>query len=242
VKNGEEIVQQTMLWNASLNEAYPMRGKEESHDYRYFPDPDLMPVEVNDEWMTELKSKLPELPTARKGRFIKDFSLPEYDAEILTSTKELADYYESILTGTKNYKAASNWLMGDTLSTLKEMKISIEEFPVEPNSIAELINLIDKGTISGNIAKSIFPEMIETGKSPQTIVKEKNLVQITDTSAIEGIVDSVLENNAAQVQEYLGGKEKVIGFLVGQVMKESKGKANPGAVNQILKKKLEEQR
>lgn len=242
VKNGEEVVQQTMLWNADLNEAYPMRGKEESHDYRYFPDPDLMPVEVNDKWMTELKSKLPELPTARKERFIKDFSLPEYDAEILTNTKELADYYENILTGTKNYKAASNWLMGDTLSILKEMKISIEEFPVEPNLIAELINLIDKGTISGSIAKSIFPEMIETGKSPEAIVKDKNLVQITDTSAIEGIVDSVLENNAAQVQEYLGGKEKVIGFLVGQVMKESKGKANPGAVNQILKKKLEERR
>jgi aspartyl-tRNA(Asn)/glutamyl-tRNA(Gln) amidotransferase subunit B len=242
VENKENVVQQTLLWNADTNEAYPMRGKEESHDYRYFPDPDLMPVVIDINWKDELKNKLPELPTARKERFIRDFNLPEYDAEILTVTKELADYYENILVETKNYKAASNWVMGDTLSTIKEMKISINEFPVKPGNLAKLINLIDEGIISGNIAKNIFPEMIQSGNSPDEIVKEKNLIQITDTSAIEGIVESVLENNTAQVQEYLGGKEKVIGFLVGQVMKESKGKANPGAVNQILKKKLDDKR
>lgn len=242
VEDGNKIIQQTLLWNADKNEAVPMRGKEEAHDYRYFPDPDLMPVVVNAEWQSEIADSLPELPDARKQRYISEFSLPEYDAGILTSTRELANYYENVLSETDDFKSASNWVMGEVLKTVNEEKIDITEFPVSPNNLGKLIGLINKKTISNQIAKDIFPDLMKENKDPEIIVKEKNLVQITDSSAIEGTVKTILDNNPKQVEEYLGGKEKVIGFLVGQVMRESKGKANPAMVNEVMKKLLEERR
>lgn len=242
IEDGKKVIQQTLLWDADLGEAFPMRSKEEAHDYRYFPDPDLMPVIVSDEWKKEIKNKMPELPDARRDRFIKTYNLPKYDAEILTSSRELADYYEKVLTVTRDFKSASNWVMTDVLKIINEQKISATEFPVPADNLGKLINLISENVISGKIAKEVFPEMLETGKDPETIVKEKNLVQITDTSAIEGIIDNIINSNMKQVEEYLSGKDKVLGFFVGQIMKETKGKANPGIVNELLKKKLESKR
>ena len=239
VEEGGSITQQTLLWNADLEEVAPMRSKEEAHDYRYFPEPDLMPVVVDENWKNEIAKNLPELPEARRQRFITDFKLPEYDAEILTSERALADYYEKVISVTDDYKSASNWVMTEVLKIMKEEKTEIKDFKVSPENLGKLVNLINDKTISGKIAKDVFPEMLKEDKDPAIIVKEKNLVQITDTSAIEGIVDTVIENNPKQVEQYLSGKETVIGFFVGQVMRESKGKANPQMVNELLKKKLD---
>ncbi len=239
LEEGGTVAQETLLWNADLNEASPMRGKEEAHDYRYFPDPDLLPVVVEENWKSEIYSKLPELPDSRKNRFIEEYRLPKYDAEILTSSKQMADYYENVLEETDDYKSASNWVMVDVLGVLNEEKLSIEDFPVSAGNLGKLINLINNKTISSKIAKEVFPEMLKTDKDPNEIVQEKNLVQISDTSVIENVVEEILNNNKKQVDEYLSGKEKVFGFFVGQVMKEMKGKANPQIVNDIIKKKLE---
>lgn len=239
LEDGKEVIQQTLLWDADANIAYPMRTKEEAHDYRYFPEPDLMPVVVTEEWKKEILSKMPELPDAKKERFINQYNLPKYDAEILTSSRELADYYEKILSVTKDYKAASNWVMTEVLKVINEEKISINEFPISAENLGKLIELINKNIISGKIAKEIFSEMLKSNKDPEEIVKEKNLIQITDTTEIESIVDKVLMQNQKQVEEYLSGKEKVWGFFIGQIMRETKGKANPQIVNDILKNKFE---
>ena len=238
LEEGGTIIQETLLWNADLNEAFPMRSKEESHDYRYFPDPDLLPVIVNEKWKNEIAKTMPELPQARKQRFITVYNLPEYDAEILTSAKEIAEYYEKILKQTDDYKSASNWVMGDILKVVNETKIPISEFSISPENIGKLINLINNKTISSKIAKDVFEELLKEDKDPQLIVEEKNLVQITDASELEKTIDKILETNAKQVEEYRGGKEKVFGFFVGQVMRETKGKANPQIVNEVLIKKL----
>ncbi|MGK9477708.1 Asp-tRNA(Asn)/Glu-tRNA(Gln) amidotransferase subunit GatB [Melioribacter sp. OK-6-Me] len=238
LEDGKEIIQQTLLWDADANVAQPMRSKEEAHDYRYFPDPDLMPVVIEDKMLGELKSHMPELPDAKKNRFIEKYALPPYDAEILTSSRELADYYEKILTVTNDFKSASNWVMTEVLKVINEEKIDISRFPVSPENLGKLIELINNKTISGKIAKDVFSEMLKSNKDPETIVKEKNLVQITDFSEIESIVEKVLSENQKQVEEFLAGKEKVLGFLVGQIMRETKGKANPQIVNDILKDKL----
>lgn len=238
VEDGGIITQQTLLWDADLENVFPMRSKEESHDYRYFPEPDLMPVQIDEKWKKQIELSLPELPEDRLKRFISEYKLPKYDAEILTSTKPLADYYERILLITDDYKSASNWVMGDVLKVLKEEKVEISVFPISPENLGKLIKLINDKTISGKIAKDIFPEMLKSNQDPSLIVKKKNLVQITDTSALDGIADKVIENNQAQVQQFLNGKETVIGFFVGQVMKETSGKANPEAVNEILRTKL----
>jgi aspartyl-tRNA(Asn)/glutamyl-tRNA(Gln) amidotransferase subunit B len=242
IEEGKKVIQQTLLWDADLGEAYPMRSKEEAHDYRYFPDPDLMPVIVSEEWKNEIKNRMPELPDTRRERFIKNYNLPRYDAEILTSSRELADYYENVLTFTNDYKTASNWVMTDVLKIVNEQKITFNDFPIPPQNLCKLIKLIGDNVISGKIAKEVFPEMLSSGKDPEVIVKEKNLVQITDASAIKGIIDNILDANPKQVEEYLNGKDKVVGFFVGQIMKESKGKANPGIVNELLKNKLESRR
>lgn len=234
----KEVIQQTLLWDAHKNEAYPMRGKEEAHDYRYFPDPDLLPVVVNEEWKNGLKENLPELPEDRFNRFINEYKLPEYDVEILTSSKQMADYYEAILEETNDKKSASNWLMGEISFTLKDQKLKIEEFPINPGNIGKLIELINNKTISGKIAKDIFPEMLKSNEEPEVIVKEKNLLQITDNSALEIVIEGILDLYPKQVEEFLSGKEKVIGFLVGKVMQDTKGKANPKIVNEILRKKM----
>ena len=242
IEDGGKIIQQTLLWNAELNQIFPMRTKEEAHDYRYFPDPDLMPVIVDEKWRNEILSSLPELPDARREGFVSQYKLPVYDAQILTSSRELADYYEQVLTETDDYKTASNWVMTDVLKTVNEQKISVKDFSVTPQNLGKLVSLISKNTISGKIAKEVFPEMILSEKDPEVIVKEKNLVQISDTSELESAITKILDANPKDVQDYLGGKEKAIGFFVGQIMRETKGKANPQIVNELLKKKLEERR
>ncbi len=242
IEDGGKIVQQTLLWNADLNEVFPMRSKEEAHDYRYFPEPDLMPVIVSDKWRTEILDSLPELPEARRTRLVSDYSLPEYDAEILTSSKNIADYYETAVKTAKDPKAVSNWVMGDVLKVIKEEKVEISEFPVKPEQLGKLVNLISNNTINGKIAKDVFSEMLKSGNDPEQIVKDKNLVQITDSSLIENAVENAISQNPAEVKEYLAGKVKLIGFFVGKIMQETKGKANPQAVNEILKQKLESMR
>lgn len=239
VEDGGRIIQQTLLWDADRGIVKPMRSKEESHDYRYFPEPDLMPVVVNAEWRNELSKQMPELPEIRKNRFVDQYGLPEYDASLLTAEKQIADYYEEILKTTTDYKTASNWVMGDVLKVLNEEKLNITNFPISAENIGKLINLINDGTISIKIAKEIFPDLIITNKDPKQIVEEKNLVQISDTSFIDEVVQTILRNNPGQVQQYLDGKDKVIGFFVGQIMRETKGKANPQSVNEILIKNLD---
>lgn len=239
VEDGEEIVQQTLLWDADLNEAYPMRSKEEAHDYRYFPDPDLMSVEVNEEWKIKIKSSMPELPDEKLNKFIVNYSLPFYDADVLTQTKDIAEYYEKVIHVTDDYKNASNWVMSEVLGIINQRKIEIKDFPVKPEQLGKMINLIKEGTISSKIAKEIFPIMIEENKDPEKIVKEKNLIQISDETEIKKIVESVLSSNKAQVESYLNGNEKVYGFFVGQIMKLTEGKANPQVVNRLLKEKLD---
>ena len=238
VEDGGKVVQQTLLWNADQNKATAMRGKEEAHDYRYFPCPDLMPVIVDETWKNEIAKQIPELPKKRKNRFIEELKLPEYDAEVLTSQKEIADYFEAVYKECNDAKLSSNWVMGDILKIINERKISVADFPVNPVNLGKLITLIKSNKISSQIAKDVFPIMLEEDKDPIIIVEEKNLLQITDTSAIESVIDEVLKTNPKQVEEFKSGKEKVIGFLVGQVMQRTKGKANPKMVNEILRDKL----
>lgn len=234
LEDGERIVQQTLLWNADLEQAFPMRTKEEEHDYRYFPDPDLTPLLINDDWFEQIKSSIPELPDKKLKRFIEQYSLPKYDAEILTQDKFLADYYEKVVSETVDYKLASNWIMVDVMSVLNSNNISINSFSIPPENLAKLIRLISDNVISSKIAKEIFKVMLEENKEPEIIVKEKNLVQITDESSIKEIVKKVIKNNHSQVIEFIDGKEKVLGFFVGQIMKLTQGKANPQLVNKIL--------
>ncbi len=242
VEDGGKVVQETLLWNADLNEAKPMRGKEESHDYRYFPDPDLCPVTISNEWLSNISSTLPELPAAKRSRFIEQFDIPEYDAGVLTQERAISEYFEAVTQVTKDYKSASNWVMGEVLKYLKEKKIEISKFPVTAENLGKLVNLIKAKTISNKIAKDIFPEMISEAKDPEVIVKEKNLVQITDTSSIEPAIEKILDANPKEVEQFLDGKEKVIGFFVGQIMRETKGKANPQIVNKLLRELLEKRR
>ncbi len=238
VEDGGEIVQQTLLWNAEQNKATSMRGKEEAHDYRYFPDPDLMPVLVDENWKNDIMLTMPELPQKRKERFINEFNLPEYDAEVLTSQKDIADYFEKVRNECGDAKLSSNWGMGDVLKIINEREISAKNFPISADNLGKLINLINTNKISSQIAKDVFPLMLENDTDPNIIVEEKNLIQITDTSAIESAIDDVLNYNPKQVEEFKSGKEKVIGFLVGQVMQRTKGKANPKMVNELLRSKL----
>lgn len=242
IEDGEEIIQQTLIWNAEMNEAFPMRSKEEAHDYRYFPDPDLIPIIVDEHWQNELQSAIPELPDQKRNRFENTFSLPRYNAEVLTQTRDIADYYENVLLVTDDYKTASNWVMVEVLGAINQQKIEINEFTVKPEQLGKLINLINNGTISGKIAKEIFPVMMEEQKDPEQIVREKNLLQISDENEIINVIKSVLEKNKDQVSSYLSGSEKVFGYLIGQIMKETKGKANPLIVNKLLKEKLDRMR
>jgi len=234
-----KIVQETLLWNVGTNEAVSMRSKEEAHDYRYFPEPDLLPVVINDAWKKELLLKLPELPEVRKDRFVGEYNLPVYDAEILTQDRGIADYYEAVVKETKDYKSASNWVMSEILKILNEDKVNIKNFNVPAENLGKLLNLINEGTISGKMAKDIFPIMLKEHKSPEEIVKEKNLVQISDTLEIEKIIEKIISNHKTELKTYLEGKEKVFGFFIGQIMKETNGKANPRIVNEILRKKLD---
>jgi len=238
LENGGKIEQQTLLWNSDKQIVEPMRTKEESHDYRYFPEPDLPQVEVNEIWLEEIQKNLPELPSARKSRFKSQYNLPEYDIEILTTEKEWADYFEETAKYTNDFKSISNWFMTEILKIINEEKISIKDFVIKPEWIAELINSINNQTISGKIAKEVFNEMLSSAEPPSEIIKKKGLVQITDENEILKVVIKVLNENQKQVEQYLSGKEKVFAHFVGQVMKETKGKANPSLVNRILKEEL----
>ena len=235
---GDTVKQETRLYDADRNETFPMRSKEEAHDYRYFPDPDLVPIMIDEAWVEKLRKTIPELPEQKRERFVKNYKIPEYDAGVLTSSKPLADYFEQCTALFPQPKTISNWMMGDLLRELKKDGRNIVDCPVSPSALVDLLKLIESGTISGNIAKGIFEEMYQTQKSAGSIVEEKGLKQITDSSAIEKIVAEVLQANPSQIEEFKGGKEKVLGFLVGQVMKASKGKANPAMVNKLLKKKM----
>jgi aspartyl-tRNA(Asn)/glutamyl-tRNA(Gln) amidotransferase subunit B len=244
LENGEKVIQQTLLWDSGKGICLPMRSKEEAHDYRYFPDPDLAPVLVGNEWVERIKSELPEFPVARRDRYMEKFRLPRYDADILTAERGLADYFEAIVGNlkTKNeesYKMASNWTMGDVLRVVNDRHISISDFPVPPERMSEMIGLIIDGTISGKIAKDVFEEMLKSHESPKVIIEKKGLMQVSDEAAIEKVIDAILGKNASQVAEYKSGKNQVFGFFVGQTMKEMKGKANPKVVNELLRKKLE---
>ena len=238
LESGGDVIQETRLWDDSQGVTHPMRGKEEAHDYRYFPDPDLVSIVVPDEWIEEIGKTIPELPLKKRERFVTAYDIPPYDAGVLTASRELADFYEETVKNCGKPKIASNWVMGDILGHLKDDRKDIIESPVSGVSLANMINLIEDGTISGKIAKEVFEEMWKTGKAPKKIVEERGLVQITDTGALEDAIDNVLKTNPAQVEEYKQGKEKLFGFFVGQVMKITKGKANPKLVNELLKKKL----
>jgi aspartyl-tRNA(Asn)/glutamyl-tRNA(Gln) amidotransferase subunit B len=238
LERGVKIVQETRLWDPDKNRTFTMRTKEEAADYRYFPDPDLLPIVLTGDMIEKFRKELPELPLQRQRRFMTEHGLPQYDAEVLTTEKELADYFEETAKICGNPKGASNWIMTELLRELNQANKTIDQSPIRPKQLGEMIAMIEKGTISGKIGKTVFAEMWESGKDPQTIVREKGLVQITDTSAIEKIVDEVIAANPQQVADYRGGRTKLFGFFVGAVMKASKGQANPEMVNQILIEKL----
>jgi len=238
IEDGGKVVQETRLFDPNKGVTRSMRGKEEAHDYRYFPDPDLVPVVISDDWVTRVKAELPELPEAKYSRFLSEYSLPEYDAEVLTSSRSLADYFEQAAQACGNAKAAANWVMGELTRSLNDNGISLEQCPVSPGQLAGLIRLIDAGTISGTIAKKVFEELWKSGGEAAAIVEQQGLAQVSDTGAIEATIDQIMAANMGQVEEYRGGKDKVFGFFVGQVMKAMKGKANPAVVNDLLKQKL----
>jgi len=240
LRSGGAVVQETRLWDAEKEITESMRGKEEAHDYRYFPDPDLIPLVVDQDWIEDVRAGLPELPAARRERFVHDYGLPTYDAGVLTSSKPMAEYFEACAKLYPDPKAVSNWIMGNLLRKLNEEEREIAECPVTPEHMAGLLTLIDKGTISGKIAKTVFEEMYKTGEQPGAIVEAKGLVQVTDEGEIAGIVEKVLAENAENVARYKAGTEKLFGFFVGQVMKATKGKANPKIVNELLRKALSE--
>ncbi|RJP94259.1 MAG: Asp-tRNA(Asn)/Glu-tRNA(Gln) amidotransferase subunit GatB [Desulfobacteraceae bacterium] len=236
--DGGTVIQETRLWDSAQNRSFSMRGKEEAHDYRYFPDPDLTPLIIDGSWIETIRQSLPELPDARKERFINEYALPPYDAGVLTSARELADYFEECVRLVNNPKLVSNWVMGSLLGLLNSNGKTIEASPVSAAQLAELLTLMETSVISGKIAKTVFDEMVASGKAPKVIVAEKGLVQVTDSSEISAVVDRVIAASPNEVEKFKAGNIKLMGFFVGQVMKETKGKANPGVVNQLLKEKL----
>jgi len=238
LEDGEQIAQETRLWDVDEGITASMRGKEEAHDYRYFPDPDLVPVKIDESWIGHIRESLPELPSEKRERFVKQYSIPEYDAAIITSTKPLSIYYEESVRIFPEPKTVSNWIMGDLLRELKRDEREIDQCPVTPSHLAKMLSMIKDGTISGKIAKDVFEEMYRTGEEPSKIVQEKGWIQILDKGEIERAIEKAMQANPKQVQDYRKGKEKLFGFFVGEVMKETKGKANPKLLNELLKEKL----
>lgn len=245
IEDGGEVDQETRLFDASTGTTRSMRSKEDAHDYRYFPDPDLLPVVITDEYVSKIKDSLPELPGEKRTRFMEDYGLSLYDATVLVSDMKTPFYFEDVVKGITAWKdikeaakMASNWVSGELFALLKEESKTIEESPVAPEKLAALLNLIGNGQISGRIAKEVFQDMWQTGKDPAKIVEEKGLVQISDTGELEAMADKVLADNPQMVEQYKSGKDKLFGFFVGQIMKATGGKANPAVVNEILKKKL----
>ncbi|KER09964.1 MAG: glutamyl-tRNA amidotransferase [[Candidatus Thermochlorobacteriaceae] bacterium GBChlB] len=240
LESGGKIVQETRLWDVDKLETRPMRSKEEAHDYRYFPEPDLVAIEATEEFLAHIKAELPELPEVRRARFERDYKIPAYDAGVLTADRDLADYYEDVARVSGNAKAASNWVMGDVLRTLKEKMIDVKNFPIDAKRLGETIALVDKGVISNDIAKKqVFPAMMESSDAPSSIVESRGLAQVSDMGAIEQVVNEILSLNPSQLNSYKAGKKNLFGFFVGEAMKQMKGKANPQLINDILKRKLE---
>ncbi len=241
LEDGGTVVQETRTWDEKEGVTKSMRKKEEANDYRYFPEPDLVPFTVSDEYIEEIRRTLPELPDARKARYMAEYGLDAYNADYLTNDKDRADYFEAMVAAGADPKDAANWLMGDFAKLLSRDGLEMKDAPVKAADMADLLKLITKGTISGKIAKQVFSEMWTSGKTPETIVKEKGLVQISDTGALEELADRIIAANPQSVADFKAGKKKAVGFLMGQIMKETKGKANPQIVNGILTKKLSEQ-
>jgi aspartyl-tRNA(Asn)/glutamyl-tRNA(Gln) amidotransferase subunit B len=237
-ESGGLVRQDTLLWDADQGVAVSMRSKEEAHDYRYFPEPDLVPVYVHDDWVKEIGKTLPELPMERRDRFMAVFGLPKYDADILTMEKSLGEFYEQVVKFTDDYKAASNWVMVSVMGVMNEQKIKIDEFPIMSKDLADLINMINDGTISGKIAKDLFEEMLRSKEAPRKIVEKKGWIQVTDEGEVDRAVSEVIATNPDQLKRYLSGKEQLFGFFVGQIMKLMQGKGNPKMVNDVLRKKL----
>lgn len=239
VEDGGTVVQETRTWDDGKGVTLSMRSKEEAHDYRYFPEPDLVPVEIDDAWIARVKSELPELPAARKARLMQEKGLVDYDAENIVSTKAMAEYFDEAAKHTEDSKGIANWLLGDVSAYLNSENIAIEQFPITPANLGEMVNLINKGVLSSKLAKKVFVEMLKTGKTPQALVKELGLEQISDEGAIVKIVEETLAENPQSIIDYKAGKDRALGFLVGQIMKKSRGKANPEMVNNLLKERMQ---
>ncbi len=239
LEEGGVLVQETRTWDEERGVTLPLRTKEQAHDYRYFPEPDLVPLVIDRQWVEEIRRTLPELPDARRRRYIEEYGLSPYDAGIITGTVELSDFFEACLASYPQPKTVCNWLMGELLRLLNATGTEMSHCRLKPEQLAAMLALIDQGTISGKIAKTVFEEMFATGKDPDTIVREKGLVQISDEGALAALVDEVIAQNPKTVEDYRSGKEKALGFLVGQVMKATRGKANPEIVNRLLKEKLQ---
>ncbi|HYC13816.1 MAG TPA: Asp-tRNA(Asn)/Glu-tRNA(Gln) amidotransferase subunit GatB [Stellaceae bacterium] len=237
IEDGGKIDQETRLFDSGRGVTRPMRSKEHAHDYRYFPDPDLLPLVLDAKAVERMRQELPELPDAKKARFIRDYKLSPYDAGVLVGEKASADFYEAVAKG-RDPKLAANWVMGDHFAALNRLNLEVEASPVSAKALGELIDLITDNTVSGRLAKDVFAAMVETGKSAAVIVEERGLKQVTDTGAIEAAIDAVMQAQAEKVAEYRSGKDKLFGFFVGQVMKATQGKANPALVNELLRKKL----
>jgi len=238
LEEGGRVVQETRLWDVKRGVTLPMRSKEEAHDYRYFPEPDLVPLYVNESWIQKAADALPELPDAKQKRFVADYGLPAYDATILTGTQALADFFEEAVACHPNPKQVSNWMMGDLLREISLANLSIEKAPVTPARLAGLLKLIEGGSISGKMAKAVFEDMFRTGAEASKIVQEKGLMQLSDEGALTEIIEAVIAANPKEVSAYRAGKKKLLGFFIGQVMQQTRGKAHPGKVNTLLKEKL----
>ncbi|MBI4212154.1 MAG: Asp-tRNA(Asn)/Glu-tRNA(Gln) amidotransferase subunit GatB [Deltaproteobacteria bacterium] len=238
VERGEIIIQETLLWDDAAGKSASLRSKEDAHDYRYFPDPDLLPLIVTTDWIEGIRKQLPELAAAKAARFVRDYGIPEYDAEVLTAERDMALYYEKCIAVYNSPKKISNWIMTELLRELKNEGIDITACRITPEHLAQLVTLIDDGIISGKIGKDVFEEMYTTGHAPAAIIDTKGLKLVSDTSELDAIIERVLSTNQKQVEQYKSGKVAVFGFLVGQVMKETKGQASPQVVNELLKKKL----
>lgn len=243
IESGQAVVQETRLWNPDKMVTASMRSKEEANDYRYFPEPDLRPLVLDPAWVEDIRSKMPELPEARRDRYIETYKLPEYDAGVITADKDIANYFEKALSlygsaDTAKIKKASNLLMSEVLRLVNEHETTIDQMKITPEHFTEVLKLIDAGTISGKIAKEVFDEVAQSGASPKSVIEKKGLSQISNTDEIRAAIQKIIQANASQAAEYKSGKEKLFGFFVGQAMKETKGKANPAMVNEILKEEL----
>lgn len=235
---GETVARETRLWDEVAERSERMRSKEEAQDYRYFPEPDLLPVLIDEKWLKTIRDTIPELPLARKQRFAEIFKLSNYDASVLTEEKVLADFFEECVKILNRPKAICNWIINDLLREVKDRKLDINNLPIQPKQLISLVEIVENGTISSTIAKEVFSEMIQTGKDPQLIIEDKKLAQISDESLIEAVIEKVISNNPEAIEDYKKGKKNALAFLVGQVMKETKGKANPKIVNELLKDKV----